>query len=135
MQKTINYKTKTRLIEELLKQENIKELKKTSLLDKLTFKKKEFADIYFHVGQLDAKIIENIKNAKKVIVNSITSKYQLIEELELLEEDIELIYPSVDIEYRKPKEVKIELCEKLEIDPKKKIVFFNCKKYESFRCH
>ena len=127
MQKTINYKTKTKLIEELLKQENISELQKRSMLNKLTFKKKEFADIYFHVGQVDAEVIENITNAKKVIVNSLTSKDQLIKEYEVPSNKIEVFYPSIDLQYKKPKEVKKELCEKLEIDDKKKIVFFTAK--------
>ena len=127
MQKTINYKTKTKLIDELLKQENIIKLEKHSFLNKLTFKQKKFADIYFHIGQLDSGAIENIKNAKKVIVNSLTSQYQLLKELKTPREKIEVIYPSIDLEYKKPKEVKKEFCEKLEIDPKKKIVFFTAK--------
>ena len=127
MQKTINYKTKTKLIDKLLNQENITELEKQSFLNKLTFKKKQFADIYFHIGQLDSSAIENIKKAKKIIVNSLTSQQQLLNELQTPREKIELIYPSIDIEYEKPKKVKKKLCEKLEIDPEKKIVFFTAK--------
>ena len=97
------------------------------MLNKLTFRKKEFADIYFHVGQVDAEVIENITNAKKVIVNSLTSKDQLIKEYEVPSNKIEVFYPSIDLQYKKPKEVKKELCEKLEIDDKKKIVFFTAK--------
>ena len=127
MQKTINYKTKTKLIEELLKQENISELQKPSMFNKLMFKKKEFADIYFHSGQIDKEVIENIQNAKKIIVNSFTSEAQLIKELKVPKEKIEVIYPAINIEYKKPKEVKKEICEKLEIDVNKKIVFFTAK--------
>jgi len=127
MQKTINYKTKTKLLDELLKQENIKELEKYSFLNKLTFKKEEFADIYFHVGQLDSQAIKNINNAKKIIANSHTSKAQIIKELKITEDKIEVIYPSINMEYKKPKEVKKEVCKKLEIDAVKKIVFFTAK--------
>ncbi len=127
MQKTINYKIKTKLIEELLKEDYISEVQKPSIFHKLRFKKKEFADIYFHVGQLDKEAIENIKNAKKVIVNSFTSKEQVIKECEVPFDKIEVIYPSINLEYKKPKEVKEEFCKKLEIDSKKKIVFFTAK--------
>lgn len=121
---TIKYKTKTKLIQKLLEQENILELQKPSTFSKLTFKKKEFADIYFHSGVIDKEAIKNIENAKKVIVNSLLSAQQLLKELDTPKEKIELIYPSIDVEYKKPKEVKKEVCEKLEIDPKKKIIFF-----------
>lgn len=127
MQKTINYKTKTKLIEELLKEENISELQKPSMFNKLTFKKKEFADIYFHTGQIDKEAIENMQNAKKIIVNSLTSEAEILNELKIPKEKIEVIYPSIDMEYKNPKEVKKELCKKLEIDAKKKIVFFTAK--------
>ena len=131
MQKTINYKTKTKLIEELLKQDNIIELEKRSMVNKLTFKKKEYADIYFHSGQIDTEAEENIENAKKVIVNSLTMRHQLLKELDTPDEKIEVIYPAIDIEYRKPKDVKEEICEKLEIDSDKKIVFFTASNLKS----
>ncbi|PLY05705.1 MAG: hypothetical protein C0625_12210 [Arcobacter sp.] len=131
MQITINYKTKNRLIEKLLEQENISLLEKRSMLGKLTFKKKEFADIYFHSGQLDNEVIENIQNTKKIIVNSFTSQNQLLEELKIAKEKIEVIYPAINIEYKNPKEVKKNLCEKLEIDSKKKIIFFTAKNLKS----
>ena len=127
MKKIINFKTKTKLIEKLLEQENISLLDKRSVFNKLTFRKKEFADIYFHSGQIDKEVIENIQNAKKIIVNSLTSEAQLIKELKVPKEKIEVIYPAINVEYKKPKEVKKEICEKLEIDVNKKIVFFTAK--------
>ena len=131
MQKTINYKSKTKLIEELLKEENISELQKRSMIGKLTLKKKDFADIYFHTGKLDKEAIENIENAKKVIVNSLTAQHQLLKEIKTPREKIEVVYPAVNIEYRKPKDVKVEVCEKLEIDVEKKIVFFTASNLKS----
>jgi len=124
MQKTINYKTKTKLIKELLNEDYVSELKKRSTFSKLTFKKREFADIYFHSGALDKEAQENIENAQKVIVNSLTSQHQLLKEFDTPREKIEVIYPAVSVEYQKPKEAKKSVCEKLEIDPEKKIVFF-----------
>jgi len=127
---TIDFKTKTKLVNELLKQENISRLKKTSGLVKV-FKKKEFADIYFHSGTLDKEAVENIENAKKVIVNSLTSQHQLLKELNTPREKIEVVYPAISVEYQKPKEIKKKVCEELEIDPTKKIVFITAQNLKS----
>lgn len=131
MQKTINYKTKTKLIQKLLKEEFVTELEKRSTFSKLNFKKKEFADIYFHSGNLDKEATENIANAKKVIVNSLTSQHQLLKELNIPREKIKVIYPAVDIEYKKPKKVKTKICEELGIDINKKLVFFTASNLKS----
>lgn len=128
---TISYKTKTKFISEILKQENINEIKKPSMFSKIGLGKKEFADIYFHGGALDKEAISNIENAKVVIVNSLTSKEELQDSLTIQEDKIKVLYPAVDIEYEKPKEVKKRVCEKLEIDPDKKIIFFTAKNFKS----
>lgn len=128
MQKTINYKNKTKLISKLLEQENIVELEKPSMLNKLSLKKKEFAEIFFHTGQVfDKETIENIQNAKKVIVSAKIAKKELLEKVDVPEEKVEIVYPAINIEYRKPKEVKKEVSEKLGIDSKKKILLFTGK--------
>jgi len=125
MQKTINYKNKTKLITKLLEQEDIIELQKRSMLNKLSLKKKEFADVFFHTGQVfDNETIENIQNAKKVIVSAKIAKKELLQKVDIPAEKVEIVYPAISIEYRKPKEVREEVCEKLGIDSKKKIVFF-----------
>lgn len=128
---TINYKIKTKLINTLLKQDNIKELKKHSFISKLTFTKKEYADIYLFTGSLDNDTIANIKNAKKVICNSLSSEHKLIIELKIPKEKIEVIYPFFEIDYNKPKEVKKEFCEKYKIDKDKKLVFFTANNFKS----
>lgn len=130
MHTTVNYKTKTKLIEEFLKNENIKELEKRSFVNKLTFKKKDYADIYFHSGQFDDESNENIQNAKKVIVNSLASKNFLLKQ-GISSEKIELIYPSINMKYNKPKEMKEKICEELNIDSDKKIVFFTARNLKS----
>jgi glycosyltransferase involved in cell wall biosynthesis len=127
MNKTINYKTKTKFIKRILKQENIKELEKQSVISKLSFKKKTYADVYFHQGELDNEAIENIQNTKKIIVNSNTLKEKLLSKIDISEEKIEVIYPPIDVKYKKPKEVKKEFCEKYEIDPTKELIFFTAK--------
>ncbi len=121
---TINYKLETVLIEELLKQENIKKLEKPSLLNKIGLKKPEFANIYFHNGVLDKEVLENIKNAKKVIVNSFGAKKELLKNLDTIDDKIEVIYPAIKVAYENPKEAKKKLCEKLDIDINKRVVFF-----------
>ncbi|NVJ54203.1 MAG: glycosyltransferase family 4 protein [Campylobacteraceae bacterium] len=127
---TINYKTRNSLISKLLENENIKEVKKPSFFSKL-FGNKEFADIYFHSGNLDANAIENIKKAKKVFVNSQTAHHELLKNFQENLDKVEVLYPSVNIEYKKPKEVKQAFCQEQEIDPKKKIIFFTAKNFNN----
>lgn len=124
---SITYKAKTKLIEELEKQENIKTLEDQSLLKKLSFSKKEYADVYFHSGSIDDKAIENASNAKKIIVPSLKLKKEMITKANITEDIIELVYPSVNVEYEKPKVIKGKVCEKLGINPKKRIVLFTAK--------
>lgn len=127
---SINYKAKTPLIDKLLEQENFQELKKASLFSKV-LGKKEFADIYFHSGSFDKEAIENIKNAKKVFVNSQTAHHELLKNLQENIEKVEVLYPSIDIEYKKPKEIKEEFCQEQNLDSKKKIIFFTGKNLKS----
>ncbi|WP_072681753.1 glycosyltransferase family 4 protein [Arcobacter sp. LA11] len=132
MQKTINYKNRTKLISKLLEQEDIVELEKPSMLNKLSLKKKEFADVFFHTGQVfDKETIENIQNAKKVIVSAKIAKKELLQKVDISEKKVEIVYPAIDIKYRKPKDVREEVCEKLGIDSKKKIVFFTGRNLKS----
>lgn len=130
MKKTINYKIKNTLIKKLLEQENIQELKKPTFFSKL-FGKKEFADIYFHSGSLDNESLENIKNAKKVFVNSRTAHHELLKEVQENLDKVELLYPSINIEYQKPKESKQKFCQEQGLDPKKKIIFFTAKNFKT----
>ena len=124
---SITYKAKTKLIEELEKQENIKTLEEQGLLKKLSFSKKEYADIYFHSGAIDEKAIENASNAKRVIVPSLFLKKEMATKANISEDMIELVYPSVNAEYEKPKVIKEKVCEKLGINPKRRIVLFTAK--------
>lgn len=127
----IDFKVKTKLISKLLEDENISAVSKPSFFQKLSGSK-EFASIYFHSGDLDKEAIEKIAKAKKVIVTSLTTRHQLLKQLDTDPEKIEVIYPSIDIEYEKPKDVKKRVCENLGIDPKRKLVFFTGKNLKSY---
>ena len=126
---TISYKSSNLLIENLKKQENIEVLKKENFISSL-FGKKKYADVYFHSGNLDEKSIENIKNSKITIVNSFASMNYIIAKTKISHEKIKVIYPSINVEYKKPKEVKIKLCEELNIDPKTKLILFTAKNFK-----
>jgi len=124
--KTISYKSKTKLIEKILEDENIKELSKSSVFGKI-LKRKEYADIYFHSGNLDKETQENIQNAKKVIVNSNRVKKELSE----FEEKIKVVYPSIDIRYDDIEKIKNEVYSQLDIEANKKTLFFTAKNFKT----
>lgn len=127
---TISYKTNNILIEKLSKQDNIELLKEGNLFSKL-FSKKKYADVYFHSGILDEKSIENILNAKITIANCFSAMNEIIAKTKISHEKVKVIYPSIEIEYRKNKEIKEKLCEELQFDSKKKIIFFTAKNFKS----
>ena len=127
---TISYKTKNNLIEELSKQGNVEILKEENFFMKL-FSQKKYADVYFHSGSLDDKSIENIKNSKITITNTFASMNQIIAKTKISHEKIKVIYPSIDIEYKKTKEIKAKICEELQIDLTTKIIFFTAKNIKS----
>lgn len=126
----ISYKTKNILTDELSKQHNIEILKEAGFIKSL-FTKKKYADVYFHSGNLDEKSIENIKNTKMTIANSFASMNEIIAKIKVSHEKIKVIYPSVDIEYKKTKDVKLKLCEELQIDSKNKLIFFTAKNFKT----
>ncbi len=127
---TISYKTKSNLIEVLAKQSNVEILKKENLFMKL-FSKKKYADVYFHSGSLDDKSIENIKNSKITITNTFASMNQIIAKTKISHEKIKVIYPSIDVEYKKAEELRAKICEELQIDLINKIIFFTAKNIKS----
>ncbi|PUE63614.1 glycosyltransferase [Arcobacter caeni] len=127
---TISYKSTSLLIEELKKQENIKVLKKNNLLASL-FSKEKYADVYFHIGILDEKSIKNIKNSKITITNSFALMDEIIEKTKISQEKIKVIYPSINIEYKKPKEIKAKLCEELQVNLDTKLILFTAKNFKS----
>lgn len=127
---TISFKSTNTLIEELKKQENIEIIKEGNFITSL-FSKKKYADVYFHSGNLDEKSIENIKNSKITIANSFASMNQIIAKTKISHEKVKVIYPSVNIEYKKPKEVRVKISEELNIDLNTKLILFTAKNFKS----
>ena len=124
---SIHFRNKTNLIKELEKDERISIQKKQSLIKKLSFSKKEYADIYFHSGLLDDDAILNINNSKKTIVNSKRIKKEISEKLDISKDKIKVIYPSINMTYKKIKDVKEKFCKQFDIDSTPKIIFFTAK--------
>jgi len=127
---TISYKSKNILIEKLEKQSNIEVIKAKSFFSKL-FSKKQHADIYFHTGSLNEKSIDNIKNSKITIVNSFSAKNEIVESTKIKDEKIEIIYPSINIDFKEPNKVKAKICEEFQIDLETKLIFFTAKNIKS----
>ncbi|PUE65644.1 glycosyltransferase [Arcobacter lacus] len=130
MKITISYKTTNVLINELKKQENIEVIKNKNFLKKL-FSKKRYADVYFHTGSLDEKTILNIKNSKITIVNSFSTKNNILEELKISSEKIEVIYPSININIENENKIKIDFYKKFNIDFDTKLIFFTAKNFKT----
>lgn len=128
--KTISYKSTNLLIEELKKQSNIEVIKEGNLFSKF-FSKKKYADVYFHSGILDDKSIEKIQNSKFTIVNSFILMNQIIAKTKNFHQKIRVIYPSINIQYKNPEELKIEICKELKIDFQTKLIFFTAKNFKS----
>ena len=127
---TIFYKSKNVLIEQLEKQANIEVLKEKNFFSKI-FSAKKFPDIYFHSGTLDDDSKENILNSKITIVNSFASMNEIIARTKISHEKIKVIYPSIDVKYQDPQEIRIKVCEELQIDSESKIIFFTAKNIKS----
>ncbi len=127
---TISYKSNNILIEELIKQPNIELLKQKNLLSKL-FSKKEYADIHFHTGILDDESIQNIKNSKITIVNSFSIKKEIMDKVEVIDEKIKVIYPSINVKNENIEDIKAKIFDELKIDLEHKIIFFTAKNFKT----
>ncbi len=127
---TIFYKSKNILIEKLEKLSNIEVLKEKNFFSKF-FSTKKFPDIYFHSGVLDDDSKENILNSKITIVNSFAAMNEIIARTKISHEKIKVIYPSINVQYKDPKETKVKICEELQIDSESKIIFFTAKNIKS----
>ena len=129
-QTTIHYKTNNTLINNLKHRDDIKILKKPSFLTKL-FSKKRYPDIYFHSGELDENSIEFIKNSKFVVTNSFSNLNLILAKTKISHEKIKVIYPSVDIKYQKPKELKEKYKDRFSLTENTKIIFFTAKNFKT----
>ena len=129
-QTTVYYKTSSTLINNLKHRDDIKILKKPSFLTKL-FSKKRYPDIYFHSGELDENSIEFIKNSKFVVTNSFSNLNLILAKTKISHEKIKVIYPSVDIKYQKPKELKEKYKDRFSLTENTKIIFFTAKNFKT----
>ena len=129
-QTTVYYKISNTLIKNLKHRDDIKILKKPSFLTKL-FSKKRYPDIYFHSGELDENSIEFIKNSKFVVTNSFSNLNLILAKTKISHEKIKVIYPSVDIKYQKPKELKEKYKDRFSLTENTKIIFFTAKNFKT----
>lgn len=129
-QTTVYYKISNTLINNLKHRDDIKILKKPSFLTKL-FSKKRYPDIYFHSGELDENSIEFIKNSKFVVTNSFSNLNLILAKTKISHEKIKVIYPSVDIKYQKPKELKEKYKDRFSLTENTKIIFFIAKNFKT----
>mgnify|MGYP003537072177 FL=1 len=129
-QTTVYYKISNTLINNLKHRNDIKILKKPSFLTKL-FSKKRYPDIYFHSGELDENSIEFIKNSKFVVTNSFSNLNLILAKTKISHEKIKVIYPSVDIKYQKPKELKEKYKDRFSLTENTKIIFFTAKNFKT----
>ena len=129
-QTTVYYKISNTLINNLKQRDDIKILKKPSFITKL-FSKKRYPDIYFHSGELDENSIEFIKNSKFVVTNSFSNLNLILAKTKISHEKIKVIYPSVDIKYQKPKELKEKYKDRFSLTENTKIIFFTAKNFKT----
>ncbi|WP_141050721.1 glycosyltransferase [Aliarcobacter cryaerophilus] len=129
-QTTVYYKISNTLINNLKHRKDIKILKKPSFITKL-FSKKRYPDIYFHSGELDENSIEFIKNSKFVVTNSFSNLNLILSKTKISHEKIKVIYPSVDIKYQKPKELKEKYKDRFSLTANTKIIFFTAKNFKT----
>lgn len=129
-QTTVYYKMRNTLINNLKHRDDIKILKKPYFLTKL-FSKKRYPDIYFHSGELDENSIEFIKNSKFVVTNSFSNLNLILAKTKISHEKIKVIYPSVDIKYQKPKELKEKYKDRFSLTENTKIIFFTAKNFKT----
>ena len=128
--KTIYFKSPNSLINQLKQRDDIQVLKEQGFISSL-FKKKVYPDIYFHSNTLDEKAIDYILNSKFIITNSFSSMNQIIAKTKISHEKIKVIYPSVDTEYKKPKELKQVYLEEFAIQESTKLLFFTAKNFKT----
>ncbi|RXI28684.1 glycosyltransferase [Aliarcobacter trophiarum] len=127
---TIDYKTSNILINRLKTKEDIKVLKKSSFFANI-FSKKRYPDIYFHSGDLDENSIDFIKNSKFIVTNSFANLNLILAKTKISHEKIKVIYPSVDMNYQKPKELKERYKDRFSLTPNTKIIFFTAKNFKT----
>lgn len=129
---TISYNKETSLVKNFLKENFVEVLEKRTLLNKVSFSKKTYGDIYFHTGVLDEPCKKNILNSKKTIVNSFMAKKEVIKFCEIKDDSlVEVIYPVIDYLPLDVNVSKKTLCDEFNISPDKQIILFTASNLKS----
>ena len=126
----IYYKKETNLTRHIEATQEITFYKEPGWLEKIGFKTTVYPDIYFHTGAINNFSKTLIQNSKITIVNSSILKDDLVKTLSINESKIKVIYPAVEIESFKKKDVKKPFYEKYNIDKDKKIIYFTAKNFQ-----
>jgi len=113
-------KSKTLLLNELLKLENFESLEEKNI-------SQDNLDVYFHSGTINEIASTYIINAKTVIANSNSAKNEIIEKTQVASEKVHVIYPAIKKPILNAKDAKKQLCEELEISKKERIIFFTAR--------
>jgi len=113
-------KSKTLLINELKKYVDL------NFLDAKTAQNTN-SDVYFHSGKIDENIVSIISTSKNIIVNSKSAKKEILNKIDIDENKIHVIYPSIKKSDINIKEVKRAFREELNIPKKTRIIFFTAR--------
>jgi glycosyltransferase involved in cell wall biosynthesis len=68
---------------------------------------------------------------KIIIVNSFSTKKDVLDKVEILNEKIEVIYPSINLKNQNIEEIKTKIFEELKIDLEDKVIFFTAKNFKT----
>lgn len=122
---TVDYKTETTLVQEVLKKPEFQTLSKPSLLQKMALSKKEYASVYFHSGALDKQAVEKIENAAVTIVNSHRVKVSVLEQCKSVDAScVEVVYPTFIPQEIEIKKARKDFLKELGWDKKTRILLF-----------
>jgi len=107
----------------------INELSKHAILNFLDDKSVQniHADIYFHSGRIDETTESILSRSKNVIVNSKSAKKEILNKIQIDENKVHIIYPSIKKSDISIKEAKKEFREELNILKKTRIIFFTAR--------
>jgi glycosyltransferase involved in cell wall biosynthesis len=127
----IDFEEQTYFIKQLLKLDNISLLKRVNYIKSFISKffynyklKKRDDYIYFYSDYLDKKIISKIIASKYTIVTSNWSKKNIINNINILESKVKVIYPIIKKPILNINNSKKTIYNKYNIKPNDKLLFF-----------
>ena len=126
----IQFKQKTKFIEEIQKEDYIETMKPQGFI-KSIFSSKQYPDIYFHSGNVDEDSLDTVVNSKLTIVNSYSTMQQMRAKLKMSDAKIEVLFPSINVDDSFTKETKKTFKEKYGIKKGEKVILFTSKNLKS----